>query len=679
MTPAVAAHRAAAFLVHGRGNDDANTLEVDYCLSELSSMGEPDTKEFHVPNSDAYKETPVEGLELPLYPRQAKALTRMLAIESGDVLFSEEERSEHILPGIGWCLIARAAKKSPLRGGVLGDAIGSGKTVVTIALILAGMEKARANCNIDKRRSGATLIVVPPGLVKQWDDERKKFTKNKLKCITIDCTDTLKRYSVKDICNADIIIVPAGLLEERLKNGPRRPYTEHLAKKAGADHIPSAPSGYSQREAPTIEGTWVRNMASGPEIYVGNKGNQRTRDEQAYYGHCYSEAIKTLRKKTFDSSERGVPLEYFTWERIVIDECHETLVTGKQQETDAADFKAPARRGAREFLGVSQTDAASRPLVASAGVWGLTGTPLLETEARVTELANLMGGTYLTGAAHHWRKEERESGRDLFLNQQEGTRSREYRCAVQESSHLYVKEACQRNRGAKLQVKLNKHQEFVNMSAKEGDAFLNVIAACKLKGFSNSPDQLGENAHKALSVTANSKSRHAALLTTVNKIHEAECETKIIVFANTLYGGYDEARSALQVSGKKFCHISDNDTVHDQNETISWFRHVDATDDDRARPRILLLSYEQAAGHNLQEACHHVILYEPMYSGTDAVADASVEEQAIGRVMRQGQKYDVTVTRIVVKGPKGERCLDDWIVERNLDEDVLRAATSNFD
>lgn len=412
---------------------------------------------------------------------------------------------------------------------------------------------------------------------------------------------------------------------------------------------------------------------------MGNKGNQRTRDEQAYYGHCYSEAIKRLRGQTFRSSEKGVPLEYFTWERIVIDECHETLVTGKQQETDAADFKAPARRGAREFLGVAQTDAASRPLVATAGVWGLTGTPLLETEARVTELANLMGGTYLTGAAHHWRKEERESGRDLFLNQQEGTRSREYRCAIQESCHLYVKEACQRNRGAKLQVKLTKDELHVNMSAVEGDAFLKVVGTCKLQGFSNSPDQLGEKASNALSITASSKARHTALLKKINSIQEDECDTKIIVFANTVYGGYSEARTALQSSGKRFCHISDENTVHEQNETISWFRHVDATEEDRARPRILLLSYEQAAGHNLQEACHHVILYEPMYSGTDAVADASVEEQAIGRVMRQGQKYDVTVTRIVVQGPKGERCLDNWIVERNLDEEVLRAATSNFD
>lgn len=125
-------------------------------------------------------------------------------------------------------------------------------------------------------------------------------------------------------------------------------------------------------------------MASGPEIYVGNKGDQRKRDAQAYYGHCYAEAIEKLRKKKFAPTDRGVPLEYFTWQRIIIDECHETLVTDKKGETQAADFKEKARRGAREFLGVAQTDISKRPLIAAAGVWGLTGTPLLETEARVT-------------------------------------------------------------------------------------------------------------------------------------------------------------------------------------------------------------------------------------------------------------------------------------------------------
>ena len=395
MDPVVAGHQAAAHLVRGRGldGDYAKTVKVEYSLSELSSMGEPLTKEFHVPNSDKYEETAVNGMELPLYSRQAKALTRMQSIEAGRVDFEESERSEHILNGVGWCLIGRATKSSPLKGGVLGDAIGSGKTVVTIALILADIEKARAESNVKEGKSGATLIVVPPGLVKQWDDERKKFTKNKLRSIIIDSTATLKRASVKELCEADMVIVHAGIMEERGKTATSRPYTELLSAKAKADTIPPAPQS-GHREAPTIEGTWVRNMASGPAIYVGNNAKQKHRDEQAFYGHRYSEAIKKLRRKEFDGSDRGVPLEWFTWNRIVVDECHESLVSSAKQdvESKASDFKAQARRGAREFLGVGCTDSSLRPLLANRAVWGLTGTPLLETEARVTELANLMGG-----------------------------------------------------------------------------------------------------------------------------------------------------------------------------------------------------------------------------------------------------------------------------------------------
>ena len=509
---------------------------------------------------------------------------------------------------------------------------------------------------------------------------------------------------MKDICEADMVIVPAGIIEERGKTATSRPYTEQLSQKAGAKHIPTAPSN-GHKEAPTIEGTWVRNMASGPAIYVGNDCRQKHRDEQAFYGHRYSEAITKLRQKSFGASERGVPLEWFTWERIIVDECHECLVsTARQdQESKASEFKAQARRGAREFLGVGCTNKSTRPLVAKTAVWGLTGTPVLETEARVTELANLMGGeslgppsqtlhfhctdslfpgtgTYLTGSAHHWRKEERESGRDIFLNQQEeGSKSREYRCAVQESCHSYVREACQRNRGEELAVTLDRKQNIVNMSPAEGKQFFSAIKEANLESYSITPDQLGEKAGNGLTVTSASRARHSALFEIIDSIQANEPHTKIIIFANAVYSGYSSALEGLRSSGRQFSHVDESHTVMEQNEIISWFRHSDATDEDKLRPRILLLSYNQAAGHNLQEDCHNVIMFDPMYSGSDAVADASVEEQALGRVMRQGQKVDVTCYRILVRGPDGERCLDDAIVERNLDEDVLRAATSNFD
>lgn len=283
------------------------------------------------------------------------------------------------------------------------------------------------------------------------------------------------------------------------------------------------------------------------------------------------------------------------------------------------------------------------------------------------------------GSAHHWRKEERESGRDIFLNQQEeGSKSREYRCAIHESCHAYVREACQRNRGEKLLVELERKKILVNMTSSEGTKFLSAIKETNLESFSINPEQLGDKVGNGLSVTASSTARHSALFNIIDSIQAEDASTKIIIFASV--HGYQSALSALQSRKEvKFSHVDDSDSVLEQNEIISHFRHTDATDEDRARPRILLLSFSQAAGHNLQEACHNVIMYDPMYSGSDAVADASVEEQALGRVMRQGQTNDVTCHRILVKGPNGEPCLDDVIVDRNEDEEVLRAATSNFD
>lgn len=67
-----------------------------------------------------------------------------------------------------------------------------------------------------------------------------------LKCIIIDSTDKLQRYSVEALCKADMVIVPAGLIEET--QGKRRPYTEELSKKAKAGKIPPAP---------TCESSWI--------------------------------------------------------------------------------------------------------------------------------------------------------------------------------------------------------------------------------------------------------------------------------------------------------------------------------------------------------------------------------------------------------------------------------------
>lgn len=146
--------------------------------------------------------------------------------------------------------------------------------------------------------------------------------------------------------------------------------------------------------------------------------NQKRRTESAYYTHVYLSSVHALRDREFKPSDKGVPLEYFEWERIFVDEAHESLCTTRAEmnlDTDGI-FKEKNRRAGRELLGLTQKDIRLRPLLFRRAIFGLTGTPLLDSSNRVIELANLMGGSYIVGLSTHWRKLERESSRNSFLH-----------------------------------------------------------------------------------------------------------------------------------------------------------------------------------------------------------------------------------------------------------------------
>lgn len=93
-------------------------------------------------------------------------------------------------------------------------------------------------------------------------------------------------------------------------------------------------------------------------------------------------------------------------------------------------FKEKNRRAGREFLGILTKDPSKRPLVFRKSMFGLTGTPLLDSPSRVIELASLVGGTYVAGCSTHWRRLERESSRDIFLHYFLGKLARFADCPV---------------------------------------------------------------------------------------------------------------------------------------------------------------------------------------------------------------------------------------------------------
>ena len=128
-----------------------------------------------------------------------------------------------------------------------------------------------------------------------------------------------------------------------------------------------------------------------------------------------------------------------------------------------------------------------------------------------------------------------------------------------------------------------------------------------------------------------------------------------------------------------------DDSVELKNQKLAWYQYADVTEEDKKRPRVLVLHFAHAAGLNLQAECNNLILFAPLYVGdggtsSDPVSDASTELQAIGRVFRPGQPQPkVHVYRIEVEGPDGEECLDTILIRRNTDEETLQMAVNADD
>ncbi|KAJ7043711.1 hypothetical protein C8F04DRAFT_1218730 [Mycena alexandri] len=177
--------------------------------------------------------------KINLRKEQLRSLEWMVKQESPTAEpFVEEEISEAILPPLGWRAEGRAQRPVLVRGGVLADAVGYGKTATTLGLIDCTYKTVKEDFERMGRVDGkiaikGTLIIVPPHLTRQWESETKKFTNKHFKVIVIATLASLNPLTIEDFQDADIIIVASGLSKSQA-------YTDNLQLFAGNGVLPNA-------------------------------------------------------------------------------------------------------------------------------------------------------------------------------------------------------------------------------------------------------------------------------------------------------------------------------------------------------------------------------------------------------------------------------------------------------
>ncbi|KAF8845040.1 hypothetical protein BDN67DRAFT_893327 [Paxillus ammoniavirescens] len=184
------------------------------------------------------------NFRLDLRPEQLRSLTWMIQREAIDAApFIEEEISEAILEPLGWRAEGRAQRPVKVRGGVLADQVGYGKTAITLGLIDCSYGKLKKEFEskddiVGKVPVKATLAIVPPHLTRQWAAEAKKFAPKRFKAVVVISTASqINPLTIKQVQEADLVIVASNLFQSNV-------YLANLEAFAAGGALPSQDGRY---------------------------------------------------------------------------------------------------------------------------------------------------------------------------------------------------------------------------------------------------------------------------------------------------------------------------------------------------------------------------------------------------------------------------------------------------
>jgi hypothetical protein len=175
-----------------------------------------------------------------LRDEQLRSLSWMISQEAETIEpFTEEEVEESVLPLMPWRAEVKATIPHIVRGGVLADEVGYGKTAIVLGLIDSQYEE---DCKIPPENDGliptnATLIIVPSNVFKQWVSEIDKFVGAKYQVLAVE---SIKKISIQQVQDADIVLMSWSVLANDT-------YYNRLQRFTGTPKAPARSGGGTGR------------------------------------------------------------------------------------------------------------------------------------------------------------------------------------------------------------------------------------------------------------------------------------------------------------------------------------------------------------------------------------------------------------------------------------------------
>ena len=347
------------------------------------------------------------------------------------------------MTSLGWRAEARVQRAHYVRGGVLADEVGYGKTIITLALIdyqtraaeigleeslhrREWREKTRARKTLPvhglagRVPLNGTLILVPTTLIPQWQKQAKKFLGSDYNILVVKTMAQLIHLTISDFETADVIIAPWTILTSE----------SYLRRLSRFSALPEAPSSLQGRAFAAWLTTAVNNAAKHMEELqtlpfprdFAQTLKQRlylTEDDDRLPFQAPSKRLRGKRYVTANESKKtGISsistdcpdskLKRGTKRKVDEKPSLAKTLTGEppQDDTDLFGFRqAKCAKDIRglpfevfffnrvvldEFTYVTSKDAASITSLMAASRWVLSGTPTLGDFADVKTLAGFL-------------------------------------------------------------------------------------------------------------------------------------------------------------------------------------------------------------------------------------------------------------------------------------------------